>query len=102
MSEKPKMVTGEFFGLTHPQVLDWRTAKTKTPRPAADNTEPTMSSLEQVRARGVCHLPHHDQDKCGNEDLADEHDPPREHRRRPPAHDGATAIPAPATPPMTA
>ena len=45
VSEKPKMVIGEFFGLTHPQVLDSRTPKTKTPRPAAESTEPTKSSL---------------------------------------------------------
>ena len=94
VSENPKMVMGEFFGLTHPQVLDWRTPKTKTPRPAADRTEPTDVELRSgIRARGVRHLPHHDQDKCGDEDLADEHDPPREYGCRHPPTIGPTAIP---------
>ena len=46
-----------------------------------------------IRARGVGHLPHHDQDKRGNDDLADEHDPPRQDGRGPAAHDGADRDP---------
>jgi hypothetical protein len=41
VNENPKMVMGEFFGLSQPQVLDSRTPNTKSPRPAADSTEPT-------------------------------------------------------------
>ena len=53
VSEKPKIVIGEFLGLTKPQVLDWSTPNTNSPRPAAESTEPTTSSFGLgVRARG--------------------------------------------------
>ena len=89
VSEKPKMVMGEFLGLSHPQVLDSRTPKTKIPRPAAESTEPTTSSFGGGPGGGRRHLARHDQDKGGDEDLADEHDSPGEHGRRPAADDGA-------------
>ena len=45
VSEKPKIVTGESLGLTHPHVLDFSTPNTNNPRPEAESTEPTPSSF---------------------------------------------------------
>ena len=45
VSEKPKIVNGEFLGLSQPQVLDSSTPNTNRPRPEADRTEPTTSSF---------------------------------------------------------
>ena len=103
MSEKPKMVIGEFFGLTHPQVLDWRTPKTKTPRPAADSTEPTMSSFGAGSGRGASATFR----IMIRINAAMKTSPTNTTRHvstvvaHPPTM-GPTAIPAPATPPMTA
>jgi len=45
VAEKPKGSTGESLGATQPQVLDCRVPRTTRPSPVAARTEPTASSL---------------------------------------------------------
>jgi hypothetical protein len=48
VSEKPNTSIGESFGLIHPQVDDCRVPSTTAPRPVATRTLPTTSSLGGV------------------------------------------------------
>ena len=103
MSEKPKIVMGEFLGLTHPQVLDSSTPNTNSPRPVAESTEPTPSSFGVGVGPGAsCTL------RVMNRMKAAMKTSPTNTTRQvssvvahPPTM-GPTAIPAPATPPITA
>ena len=104
VSEKPNGVTGESsFGLIQPHVLDCSTPRTTRPRPAADSTVPTMSSFgaEPVRTAsttfGVITRISATNSTSPTKMIRHEYSvvaqPPRI---------GPTAIPAPATPPITA
>src|SRR4051794_36732655 len=102
--EKPNGVTGESsLGRTQPQVLDCSTPRTTRPRPAADSAVPTMSSfgagpviaasatfgvitrISATRSTSPAKMIRHEYSVVAQ--------PPRI---------GPTAIPAPATPPITA
>ncbi len=103
VSEKPKMVIGEFFGLSHPQVLDWRTPKTKMPRPLAESTEPTTSSFGVGSGRGAS--PTLGVMRRMKATMITSPTKTIRHVTSVVAHPpriGPTAIPAPATPPMIA
>ena len=103
VSEKPKIVMGEFLGLSHPQVLDSSTPKTNSPRPAAESTEPTTSSFgvgvgpgASVTLRVMNRMKPAMKTSPTNT---------TRHVSSVVAHPptiGPTAIPAPATPPITA
>ena len=97
------MVIGEFLGLSHPQVLDSSTPRTKSPRPVAESTEPTTSSFGvgvgpgasftlrvMIRMKPAMKTSPTNTIRHVSSVVA-----------QPPTM-GPTAIPAPATPPMTA
>ena len=103
VSEKPKIVMGEFLGLTHPQVLDSSTPNTNSPRPAAESTEPTTSSFGVGVGPGASFTL-----RVMNKMKPAMKTSPTNTTRHvssvvahPPTM-GPTAIPAPATPPITA
>ena len=102
--EKPNGSTGESsLGRTQPQVLDCRTPRTTRPRPAADSTVPRKSSFGAGPVRtasatlGVIAKIRATSRTSPAKTIRHEYSvvaqPPRM---------GPTAIPAPATPPMTA
>ena len=102
--EKPNGVTGESgFGLTQPQALDCSTPRTTSPSPAADSTAPTTSSFGGTPVRtesatfGVITRMSATSSTSPTKMIRQEYSvvahPPRI---------GPTAIPAPATPPITA
>ena len=104
VSEKPNGVTGESsFGLIQPHELDCRTPRTTRPRPALDSTLPTRSSFGAGPVRtasatlGVITRISATNSTSPAKMIRHEYSvvaqPPRI---------GPTAIPAPATPPMTA
>ena len=103
VSEKPKIVMGEFLGLSHPQVLDSSTPNTNRPRPAADRTEPTTSSFGVGVGPGASFTLR----VMNKMNAAMKTSPTNTTRHdssvvaQPPTM-GPTAIPAPATPPITA
>ena len=103
VSEKPKIVMGESLGLTHPQVLDSSTPKTNSPRPAAESTEPTTSSFGVGVGPGASFTLR----VMNRMKPAMKTSPTNTTRHvssvvaHPPTM-GPTAIPAPATPPITA
>ena len=103
VSEKPKIVMGEFLGLTHPQVLDSSTPNTNSPRPAAESTEPTTSSFGAGVGPGASFTL-----RVMNKMKPAMKTSPTNTTRHvssvvahPPTM-GPTAMPAPATPPITA
>ena len=103
VSEKPKMVIGESFGLTHPHVLDSSTPKTNSPRPVAESTDPTPSSFGAGLGAGASATLR----VMNRMKPAMKTSPTNTTRHvssvvaHPPTM-GPTAIPAPATPPITA
>ena len=104
VSEKPNGVSGESsLGLIQPQALDCSTPRTTSPRPVADRTVPTMSSFGAGPVRtasttfGVITRISATSTTSPAKMIRHEYSvvaqPPRI---------GPTAIPAPATPPITA
>ena len=94
--EKPKGSMGESLGCTHPHVLDCRTPSTTAPSPAADSAAPSPSRCGARPARTASPIRRliaritSTTIRQVNSVVAH---PPRI---------GPMAIPAPATPPMTA
>ena len=102
--EKPKGSTGESsLGVIQPQLLDCSTPSTTSPSPTADSTVPTASSLGAVPVRTesatlgvitrITATSSTSPAKMIRQEYSVVAQPPRI---------GPTAIPAPATPPITA
>ncbi len=103
MIDRPAGSIGESFGCTQPHVLDWSTPSTITPRPPADNAVPMTSSRGFGPLRGASAMK-----RVVNRMNATRTTSPANTTRhdssvvaQPPTI-GPTAMPAPATPPITA
>ena len=103
MSDRPNGSTGESFGFTQPHVLDWSTPSTTMPRPLADSAVPTPSSRGLAPLRGASAMKR----VVARMNATSTTSPANTTRHdssvvaQPPTI-GPTAMPAPATPPITA
>ena len=103
VSDKPNGSTGEFFGFTQPHVLDSSTASTTRPRPDADSTAPTRSKRGAGPPRGASPT-RRVMAKMNSTSTTSPTNTTRQVSSvvAHPPRMGPTAMPAPATPPITA